>query len=143
VNPGIRVVLRLFDGDFADRVQRVFGITTSKSVSFLAAPAFASAMLEREVVGTIPVKRQVLLVAEVPVESGSALHGGTVAQAQHAGEVRVVGVGPAGPAWDVRWRPEPGHPLAADDRLIAVTTRDGLGRLLAQAAAQVVRSATA
>jgi Trk K+ transport system NAD-binding subunit len=134
VNPDIRVVLRLFDGDFADRVQRVFGITTSKSVSFLAAPAFASAMLEREVVGTIPVKRQVLLVAEVPVEPGSPLHGGTVAQAQHAGEVRVVGVGPAGPAWGVHWRPEPGHPLVADDRLIAVATRDGLGRLLTQAA---------
>jgi Trk K+ transport system NAD-binding subunit len=139
VNPDIRVVLRLFDGDFADRVQRVFGITTSKSVSFLAAPAFASAMLEREVVGTIPIRRQVLLVAEVPVEAGSPLHGGTVAQAQHAGSVRVVGVGPAGPTWGVRWRPGPEHPLAADDRLIAVTTRDGLGRLLSQASADQPR----
>jgi Trk K+ transport system NAD-binding subunit len=133
VNPEIRVVLRLFDGDFADRVQRAFDITTSKSVSFLAAPAFASAMLEREVVGTIPVRRQVLLVAEVPVEPGSALEGGTVAQAQHAGAVRVVGLSPAGPGWGVHWRPGPDRPLAADDRLIAVATRDGLGRLLAAA----------
>jgi Trk K+ transport system NAD-binding subunit len=133
VNPDIRIVLRLFDGDFADRVQRAFGITSSKSVSFLAAPAFVSAILEREVVGTIPVKRQVLVVAEVPVEPGSPLAGGTVAQAQHAGEVRVVGVGPAGPAWRVRWRPDPDHPLVPDDRLIAVATRDGLGRLLAAA----------
>ncbi len=135
VNPDIRVVLRLFDGDFADRVQRVFGITSSKSVSFLAAPAFASAMLEREVVGTIPVKRQVLLVAEVPVEGGSVLQGGTVAQAQHPGEVRVVGVGPAGPAWGVHWRPDARYPLDADDRLIVVATRDGLSRLVSQATA--------
>jgi Trk K+ transport system NAD-binding subunit len=133
VNPDIRVVLRLLDGDFADRVQRAFDITTSKSVSFLAAPAFASAMLEREVVGTIPVRRQVLLVAEVTVEAGSALDGGTVAQAQHAGQVRVVGVWPAAPKWRVRWRPEPGSSLAADDRLIAVTSREGLGDLLTMA----------
>lgn len=133
VNPEIRVVLRLLDGDFAHRVQRAFNITTSKSVSFLAAPAFASAMLEREVVGTIPVRRQVLLVAEVPVEPGSALDGGTVAQAQQAGQVRVVGVWPASPQWRVRWRPEPGSSLSADDRLIAVTTREGLGHLLTMA----------
>ena len=47
----LRVVLRLFDGDFADRVQRVFGIPASRSVSYLAAPAFALAMLEREAAG--------------------------------------------------------------------------------------------
>ena len=60
VRPDLRVVLRLFDGDFAQRVQKVFGITSSKSVSLLAAPAFAAAILERDVIGTIPVKRRVL-----------------------------------------------------------------------------------
>src|SRR5206468_4255674 len=75
ISRGLRVVLRLFDGEFADRVQRAFEITSSKSVSFLAAPAFAAAMLEREVIGTIPIRRLALLVAEVPVEPGSPLEG--------------------------------------------------------------------
>jgi hypothetical protein len=42
IGPAIRrdvpVVLRLFDGDFADRIQRAFNITVSRSVSYLAPP---------------------------------------------------------------------------------------------------------
>ncbi|HKS99124.1 MAG TPA: NAD-binding protein, partial [Rugosimonospora sp.] len=134
VNPDIRVILRLFDGDFAERARRAFGITDSNSVSFLAAPAFASAMLEREVIGTIPVNRQVLLITEVRVEPGSALDGATVAGAQQPGHARVVGLFPAGTAWGIKWRPKPARPLVGDDRLVVVATRDGLGRLLADAA---------
>ncbi len=135
INEDIRVVLRLFDGDFADRVQRLLGVASSKSVSFLAAPAFAAAMLEREVIGTIPVKRQVLLVVEVLVESGSALHGRTVGAAERAGEVRVVGILGASPEVRMQLRPDLDRPIGAGERLIAVTTREGQRRLLAQAAA--------
>jgi len=71
----LRVVLRLFDSDLADRVQRNFGITISQSVPNLAAPAFAAAMLRREVLGTISVGRRVLLIAEVPIQAGSELDG--------------------------------------------------------------------
>ena len=45
--PDLRVVLRLFDGEFADRVRRAFNIHISRSVSYLAAPAFAAAMIGR------------------------------------------------------------------------------------------------
>ncbi len=71
----LRVVLRLFDGDFAERVQRAFGIGTSRSVSYLAAPSFAAALLDRAVIATIPVGRHALLVTEVPVAAGSDLDG--------------------------------------------------------------------
>jgi Trk K+ transport system NAD-binding subunit len=125
----LRVVLRLFDGDFADRVQRAFDITSSKSVSYLAAPAFAAAVLEREVIGTIPVKRMVLLVAEVPVEADSALDGGTVATAAQNGELRVIALTTGGYR-DAEWAPAANRPLVAADRLIVVATRAGLGRLL-------------
>src|SRR5262249_18865354 len=36
IKDDLRVVLRLFDGEFASRVQRAFGVTMSRSVSFLA-----------------------------------------------------------------------------------------------------------
>jgi voltage-gated potassium channel Kch len=77
MNPGARIVLRLFDDDLAVRVQqqRQFGIAASRSVSFLAAPAFGAAMLRRRVLATVPVGRQVLLVAEVAVSAGSELAG--------------------------------------------------------------------
>jgi Trk K+ transport system NAD-binding subunit len=127
-------VLRLFDGDFAQRIQRVFGITSSKSVSLLAAPAFVAAVQEREVIGTIPVKRRVLVVAEVPVGPGSALAGRTVAGAQQRGEARIIAV-TRGEFRNAEWGPRPDRDLVAGERLLVVATRGGLGRLLGQSAA--------
>ncbi len=86
----LRVVLRLFDGDFAERVQRAFGIGTSRSVSYLAAPSFAAALLDRAVIATIPVGRHALLVTEVPVAAGSDLDGRTLATVGRAGSVRLL-----------------------------------------------------
>jgi Trk K+ transport system NAD-binding subunit len=131
LNKDLRLVLRLFDGDFAGRVQQAFGIASSKSVSFLAAPAFAAAMLEREVVGTVSVKRQVLLIAEVAVGRGSPLDGGTVGVAEESG-VRVIALS----VTDYRyaaWAPRPDKRLAGGDRIVVVATRAGLTRLLAAA----------
>jgi Trk K+ transport system NAD-binding subunit len=133
--PDLRVVLRLFDGDFAQRIQKVFGITSSKSVSLLAAPAFVAAMQEREVIGTIPVKRLVLVVAEVPVEAGSVLAGRTVAEAQRNGEARIIAV-VVGEYRGATWAPRPGRELHPGDRLLVVATRAGLGRLLGQSTGQ-------
>ncbi len=131
LKPDLRVVLRLFDGAFADRVQRAFGITASRSVSYLAAPAFAAALLEREVIGTIPVDRKVLLLAEVPVVAASDLDGGLVAAAEDVGEVRILAVTTDGGRQTV-WGPPPSYVLCEGDLLIVVATRLGLGNLLAQ-----------
>jgi Trk K+ transport system NAD-binding subunit len=131
IKDDLRVVLRLFDGDFASRVQRAFGITISRSVSSLAAPAFAAAMLEREVIGTIPVDRRVLLIAEVPVCAGSELAGATLADAGQVGEARVIGL-MVDRRQNTLWEPTPQRRLEVDDVLLVVATRVGLGRLLAR-----------
>jgi Trk K+ transport system NAD-binding subunit len=128
LQPHLRVVLRLFDGDFADRIQRAFGITLSRSVSYLAAPAFAAAMLEREVIGTIPVGRRVLLIADVPVCTGSALEGMPLAAARALPDVQVIAVSTDGA---MMWTPPSPHILRAGDRVIVVASRAGLGRILA------------
>lgn len=46
--PGLRVVLRVFDGAFADRVERHFHIRTALSTSSLAAPSFLARALDPE-----------------------------------------------------------------------------------------------
>jgi Trk K+ transport system NAD-binding subunit len=132
LNPGLRVVLRLFDGDFADRVERVFHINVSRSVSYLAAPAFAAAMLQRDVIGAIPVNREVLLIADVPVCAGSYADGVRVADVDGLDGVRVIAVSTLGRA---RWSPEPERMLTPDARLTVVATRDGLGRVVAATSA--------
>jgi Trk K+ transport system NAD-binding subunit len=133
LRPGVRVVIRLFDGDFADRVQRAFDINISRSVSYLAAPAFAAQMMEREVIATIPVDRHVLLVAEVPVAPGSALDGARVDAAGRPDGVQVIGLARFGEPRP-HWAPPGALAIAARDRLIVVARRAGLAWLQEQAA---------
>jgi Trk K+ transport system NAD-binding subunit len=130
--PSLRVVLRLFDAEFADRVRHAFNIQISRSVSYLAAPAFAAAMIGRQVLATIPVRRRVLLLAELPIAEGSPVEHKTVSTLNRSHESRLLAVRTAG---QVIWRPSGGRPLRSTDRLLVVTTRAGLSHLLTDTAA--------
>jgi Trk K+ transport system NAD-binding subunit len=132
VRSDIRVVLRLFDGDFAQRVQTAFNINISRSVSYLAAPAFAAAMLDREVLATIPVDRHALMVAEVQVLAGSPLAGEPLRAAGEPYRVRVLGLTVAG-SDNLDWTPDQGHRLAVGDRVFVVARRGGLRTLVERA----------
>ncbi len=134
----LRVVLRLFDDDLAERVGRVFGFAISRSVSFLAAPSFAAAMVERQVIGTIPIGRQVLMIAEVPISAGSPLAGATVRAADEQGEARVIALQRRGTT-ELDWQAAKTYALAPQDRLIILATRSGLGRILARSISPVHR----
>ncbi|HZM78727.1 MAG TPA: NAD-binding protein [Candidatus Limnocylindrales bacterium] len=130
----LHVVLRLFDGDLASRVRRTFNLPLSRSVSFLAAPVFAEALMDREVIGTIAVERRLLLVADISVQAGSTLDGLSVGQVDDAGEVRVIAVTEFGEPRPL-WRPPSGRLIKPRDRLTVVATRKGLGNLAGQSVA--------
>ena len=132
VNSDLRVVLRLFDGDFAARIQKAFNIGTSRSVSYLAAPSFAAALQNRAVIATIPVDRHALLVAEVSVAPGSPLAGSQLSEVSQPQGVRVIAVTPAGQTRPT-WSPNGGERIGAGDRLTVVARRAGLSWLLKQA----------
>jgi Trk K+ transport system NAD-binding subunit len=132
--PDIRVVLRLFDSDFAIRVQKAFNINISRSVSRLVAPAFAAAMLDRDVVVTIPVERHALLVASVRVLPGSAMEGVLLRAADRPLSVRVIGL-TAPEAELVDWSPDLDHRLVAGDQILVVARRGGLRALLTETTA--------
>ena len=129
VRPDVRVVLRLFDSDFAGRVQKAFNINISRSVSRLVAPAFAATMLERDVIVTIPVDRHALLVASVRVLAGSPLQGARLRDADRPLSVRTLGLSVPDSEW-VDWSPDPAHRLVADDRILVVARRAGLRALI-------------
>jgi Trk K+ transport system NAD-binding subunit len=129
----LHVVLRLFDGDLARHVRRTFNLPSSRSVSYLAAPAFAEALMDREVIGTIPVERRVLLLADVTIAAGSALDGATIDDADDEGFVRVIALNEFGEPRPL-WRPALAKRIRANDRLTIVGTRDGLGELIRRAA---------
>ena len=127
----VRLVLRLSDDDLAERVQKTVGNAISRSVPYLAAPAFAAAMLEHQVLRTIPVGRHVLLIADVRVGAGSELAGQPVENVNHGGAVRVIAVSPAA-GGAVDWSPRPDYLIAPQDRIYVLATRTGLSGVLAR-----------
>ena len=132
VREDLRVVLRLFDDDFARRVQDTFSIDISRSVSRLCAPAFAAAMLERDVLATIPVDRHAVLVAAVQILPGAELDGAPLSRADRPRSARVIGMTAAGSEW-VDWSADHRRVLAAGDEIVVVARRAGLRALLEQA----------
>ncbi|MEV0715457.1 NAD-binding protein [Asanoa sp. NPDC050611] len=131
LQPDLRVVLRLFDGDLAQRIRTTFGIFRSHSVSYLAAPEFAAVLRKRQVVATIPVGRHALLVTIVVVVKGSALEGKPVRLADQPRGVRVIALLKAGQR--PRWAPPGDTVLGAGDELTVVARRAGLSWLIKQA----------
>ncbi|MFJ9350282.1 NAD-binding protein [Streptomyces sp. NPDC101237] len=128
VRPDLKAVLRLYDDDFATAVYRTLraahprAVTRSRSVSYLAAPSFAGAMLGRQILGAIPVERKVLLVAAVDVGGHPQLEGRTVDGAFRAGAWRVLALeGQPQVAGD--------RVLRDGDRVVVAVTRRGLAEL--------------
>jgi Trk K+ transport system NAD-binding subunit len=130
IRPDLRVVVRLFDPDFALRVQQGFRIRFTRSVSQLAAPAFAAAATRTEVVATVPVgDRRMILFGRLRVPAGSALEGRPAAELDRAGELRLLAV--ADPGVEVaRWDIPADEVLDADEEVVVAATRAGLGNLL-------------
>ncbi|PNG23977.1 potassium transporter TrkA [Streptomyces cahuitamycinicus] len=154
VTPDLRVALRLYDDEFATAVYRTLraahprALTRSRSVSSLAAPAFAGAMMGRQVLGAIPVERRVLLFAALNVAGHPQLEGRTIAESFRPGAWRVLAIDMAAPdervpdlaatpAADGTGRPgglvwdlHPGYVLRPEDRVVLAATRRGLAELL-------------
>ena len=147
LRPDLRVVVRLFDSDLASQLDRVLGGYNSRSVSALAAPAFAAAAVGRQVLATLPVgSGRLLIVARVAVEAGSAAEGSTVTAEEEAGNhverggcrVLALVVGDA-----VRWEPAPGDAVAAGMELVVVATRRGLAKVVHRGTARRAQAAAA
>jgi Trk K+ transport system NAD-binding subunit len=131
---GPRIVVRLYDDDLAARVQRTIGNTVSRSTSYLAAPAFAAAVLDHQVLRTIAVGRHVLLLAEVTADEGSGLAGRIMAEVHKPGLLRVIALRRAdaaiGDSSDVDWSPPSGYVIQPGDGIVVLATRAGLSGLL-------------
>ena len=126
----LRIVLRLFDDELAQRVQRTVSNVVSRSVSYLAAPAFAVAMLEHKVLRAIAVGRHVLLLADVRVEPGADIVGRPLADLEVGGLARIIALQERG-ALGFSWSPRRDHQLMAGERMIVLATRAGLSAFLA------------
>jgi len=126
-----RIVIRLYDDDMAAYVQARISKTVSRSTSYLAAPEFAAAVLDHQVLRTIAVGRHVLLLAEIAVadDGGADVAGERIADVHQPGLLRVIGLRRSGSQW-VDWSPAGDYVLTAGDRLLVLATRAGLSVML-------------
>ncbi|MGW6532297.1 NAD-binding protein [Streptomyces venezuelae] len=143
VKPDLRVALRLYDDEFATAVYRTLraahpgALTRSRSVSALAAPAFAGAMMGRQILGALPVERSVLLFAALDVSLQPQLTGRKISEVFRPGAWRVVALERASaedPAVSsgLEWELDPDYALRPEDRVVLAATRQGLAELLAR-----------
>jgi Trk K+ transport system NAD-binding subunit len=129
---GPRIVVRLYDDDLAARVQAAINNTVSRSTSYLAAPEFAAAVLDHQVLRSIAVGRHVLLMAEV--DAGASLAGQRIDAVHEPGLLRVIALRRGG-GTAVDWSPVPAYVIRGGDRLVVLATRAGLSGLLRRDAA--------
>ncbi len=154
VQPGLQVAMRLFDDEFASAVYRTLraahprAVTRSRSVSSLAAPAFAAAMMGRQILGAMPVERRVLLFAAVDVAGHPLLEGRTLEEVFRPGAWRILALDLTAPAdrradlsvprspddgahrAELVWNLPQSYVLRAEDRVVIAGTRQGLADLL-------------
>ena len=90
LNPKIKVVLRMYDGDLARRVEAGFGIHTAYSTAKVAAPIFAAAAMRVNVKHSFYVGDELMIISEILLRPGSALEGSTVARLEADHGVSVV-----------------------------------------------------
>ncbi|MEW6263834.1 MAG: potassium channel family protein [Thermodesulfobacteriota bacterium] len=127
-NDKIRIVLRLFDPNLAAKIQTGFGIQTAFSTSALAAPAFAMAAVNPNVIGSFFVGSQLMLNLEIIVQAGSRLDGLTTSRIKEMGDASVLAYEGAK---DGRRRFHPAQPLTLGpgDKIVLSTLPDFARRL--------------
>jgi Trk K+ transport system NAD-binding subunit len=90
LNSTARIIVRLFDDDFARDISQNFGIDQALSASALAAPAFAGAATQADISRPITLEGRVLSMGRFVIKPRSGLNGRTVGQLEHEFDVSVV-----------------------------------------------------
>jgi Trk K+ transport system NAD-binding subunit len=75
LNPHVRVVLRMFDQNMADKIGAGFDIRTAMSQSAISAPAFATAAIDPSIIQSLVVNDQLVVMQRWQISAGSPLCG--------------------------------------------------------------------
>ena len=128
--PHIRVVLRMFDQNIADKLKEGLSIHTAVSQSAISAPVFAMAAVDPTIVNTQVVNNRLIIMQRWYVRAKGPLCGLTVADVLERFGFGIVEYQPKdGPP---RLYPPPGTKLGAEDRLIVQGPYEALEELRQQ-----------
>jgi voltage-gated potassium channel len=126
LNPGIKVVMRMFDGQLAQKVRSGFGIHTAFSTSALAAPVFAAAATRAQIDHSFYVDDLLMNVARATIDPSSTLVGYTIGQLEHEFDVSVI-LYRGSDTLDLH--PSPDITLQGNDHLMVFSSLEALAHL--------------
>lgn len=126
MNPNIRVIVRIFDDDFAQALTAQFGFIALSGTG-LAAPAFAASATGSEITRPISIEGESLSLARLTVSSGCPIEGKTVGQIEDSYVVSVILVRHDGQS---EFHPTDSHPVVTDDMLAILGRPDKLHQLI-------------
>ncbi|GIK16689.1 MAG: hypothetical protein BroJett003_16530 [Planctomycetota bacterium] len=128
LNPGIRVVLRLFDQNLANKIRDGFNIHVAFSTAAMAAPSFAAAATDPSIKTSFMVDGQLVVVSRIQVQAGAELANRSIADLCGGLPMHVVAHQPAGAA-ESRTFPPPDTILRPKDQLLVQLRFEDLSRL--------------
>ena len=133
MQPHIRVVLRMFDQNIADKVREGFDIQIAMSQSAMSAPAFALASIDRSIVSGYAVGDELVVMQRWSADAGGPFAGRTVGEAMSQIGLSVVEHAPhGGPR---RLFPGPDVPIRPGDELLVQGPYEVLRRLRSRSTA--------
>ncbi len=125
LNPDIRVVLRVFDHQFAQKVREGFDIDSAFSTQSISAPAFAMAAIDPSVVGSFTVDDELMLNVELTVNPNSRISHMDSETFVDTGDYAIL-VHIANATGEKQINPSEPIQLAPGDRMILATPHSGL-----------------
>jgi voltage-gated potassium channel len=126
LNPGIRVVMRTFDDDFAKALSSQFGFIAISGTG-LAAPAFAASATNSDITRPISIEGESLSLARITISAGSDLEDQTIGQIEDHYLVSVILVRHNAKS---DFHPTDSHPARADDMVAVLGRPDRLHQLI-------------
>jgi Trk K+ transport system NAD-binding subunit len=126
INPAIRVVIRIFDDDFAQALTKQFGFIALSGTG-LAAPAFAASATDSDITKPISIEGESLSLARITISPGCPLEGKTVGQIEDGYIVTIILVRHDGKS---EFHPTDNHPVEAEDMVAVLGRPDRLHQLI-------------
>jgi voltage-gated potassium channel len=113
LNPSIRVVVRIFDDDFAQALHEQFGFTAFSATN-MAAPSFAAAAAGVDMTNPITIEGKTLSLARLSITSNSQISKMSVGELEKSYDVSVVMLQRN---HEADFHPDPEIQLASEDAL--------------------------
>ena len=131
INSDIRVVMRLFDPNLAEKVCTGFQIETAFSTSALAAPAFAMAAMDDSVTGSFYAGDQLMLTVKLTIDPDSPLIGTDDRRLSDCGPLSVLVLQSSDGS--TRFHPQSPFALASGDQVTVACLPEAVPRMTALA----------